>query len=383
MRIRVRLPRVEPEEYDPLRSCPHEGCDGRQFKAHGVKGEVKRLRDPHIDQVTAYRWRCLKCGRTFRVYPRGVSNDQQSVRLKALSVLLYALGLSYGAVEDLLWALDTPVAKTTVYLNVQEAGMAARQQQREVVLKRGKRAVIGSDASYVKVKGQEVGVQIVVDDVTGELLGLEIIVSESTESVLDVVRAVAEQVEAEVLVSDDLDSYKGVADALALDHQICRSHVKRNVDALADALRSQAEAGEEPVPYGVDSSAERLLADLALLQWLVRVRPADGEERLEELYDRYKAAPHPQAGQRHTVWYRVRMMITRLWERWRRLTLDQRRDDLDGTNNSSERCIGWWLKEHYRVMRGYKRTESIRNVFTLTASMGAHSGSYDMATLYA
>jgi hypothetical protein len=77
------------------------------------------------------------------------------------------------------------------------------------------------------------------------------------------------------------------------------------------------------------------------------------------------------------------MLVVRLWERWLRLTLDQRRDDLDGTNNSSERCIGWWLKEHYRVMRGYKRTESIRNVFTLTARMGAHSGNYDMATLYA
>ena len=101
------------------------------------------------------------------------------------------------------------------------------------------------------------------------------------------------------------------------------------------------------------------------------------------MYARYQAVPSPKAGQRHTVWWRLRMLITRLWERWLRLTLDQRRDDLDGTNNSSERCIGWWLKERYRVMRGYKRTESIRNVFTLTARMGAHSGNYDMATLYA
>jgi transposase-like protein len=382
MRIQVRLPRVEPENYEEPRCCPYEGCGGRQIKAHGVKGEVKPLRDPHVDQVVAYRWRCTKCGRTFRVYPQGVSNDPQSARLKGLSVLLYVLGLSYGAVADVLCAFNTPLAKTTVYLNVQEAGMAARQQQQEVVLKQGKRAVIGSDGSYVSVKGQEVGVQIVVDDATGELLGLEIIVSESTEAVLEVVRAVAEQVEAEVLVSDDLDSYKSVADALDLEHQICRSHVKRNVDRLADELRQQAEDGE-PVPEGVDSSPEQLLADLGLLQWLVRARPADGEERLEALYDCYKEVPRPQAGQRHTVWYRLRMMITRLWDRWPRLTLDQRRDDLDGTNNSSERCFGWWLKEHYRVMRGYKRTESIRNVFTLTARMGAHSGHYDMGTLYA
>jgi transposase-like protein len=382
MRIQVRLPRVEADHYDGPRHCPYEGCEGRQFKAHGVKGEAKPLRDPHCRMVTAYRWRCLSCGQTFRVYPRGVSHDQQSDRLKGLSVLLYVLGLSYGAVEDVLCAFNTPLGKTAVYLNVQEAGMAARQQQRQVVLGKGERAVIGSDGTYLKVKGQEVGVQVVVDDSDGELLGLEIIVSESTEAVEEVVRAVAEQVKAQVLVSDDLDVYKGVADKLALEHQICRSHVKRNVDALAEELREQAKAGE-PMPEGVDSSPERLVQDLAFVQELVRARPAEGEDLLEQLYDRYKAAPQPPVGQRHTVWFRMRMLITRLWDRWRRLTLDQRRGDLDGTNNSSERCIGWWIKERYRTMRGYKRGESIRNVVTLTARMGVHSGHYDMGTLYA
>ena len=101
------------------------------------------------------------------------------------------------------------------------------------------------------------------------------------------------------------------------------------------------------------------------------------------MYHRYQAAPVPKVGERHTVWYRMRMLITRLWERWYRLTLDQRRDDLDGTNNSSERLIGWWIKERYRTMRGYKRKASIRNVVTLTARMGVRSGQYDMAELYA
>lgn len=382
MRIQVRLPRVECDQYDQLKQCPYEGCGGRQFKAHGVKGEAKPLRDPHCRMVTAYRWRCLRCGQTFRVYPRGVSHDQQSDRLKGLSVLLYVLGLSYGAVEDVLGAVNTPLGKTAVYLNVQEAGMAARQQQRQVVLGQGQRAVIGSDGTYLKVKGQEVGVQVVVDDAGGELLGLEIIVSENTAAVEGVVRAVAEQVQAEVLVSDDLDVYKGVADKLALEHQICRSHVKRNVDALAEELREQVGA-REPMPERVDSSPERLVQDLAFVQELVRARPANGEELLEQLYDRYKATPQPHVGQRHTVWFRMRMLITRLWDRWRRLTLDQRRGDLDGTNNSSERCIGWWIKERYRTMRGYKRNESILNVVTLTARMGVHSGHYDMGTLYA
>ena len=86
---------------------------------------------------------------------------------------------------------------------------------------------------------------------------------------------------------------------------------------------------------------------------------ASALERLEKLYERYQAAPAPKKGQRQTVWYRTRMLVTRLWDRWPSLTLDQRRNDLDGTNNNCERLIGWWIKERHRTMRGYKRPESI------------------------
>jgi len=382
MRIKVRLPKVKPDQFDWPTECPHKGCRGHHFKRHGQKGEKKPIRDPQYEEVTAYRYRCLKCGRTFRRYPQGVSNNQQSDRLKAMSVLLYVLGMSYGAAEDFLEALGVVISKTTVYENVQEAGKTSRQQQSHDVGSGRRCVVIGADGTYVKVKGEKVGIQIVVDDKNSDLLGLDIIVSENSEEVLDIVQGIAEQVDAEVLVSDDLNSYKRVADDLGLEHQICRTHVKRNVDDLADELRQQAKEGE-PLPEGVDSSPERLLEDLEHLQKLVEERPLDGSEQLEALYERYKAVSQPAKGQRHSVWYRVRMLITRLWDRWSRLTLDQRRDDLDGTNNSSERMIGWWIKERYRTMRGYKREVSIKNVVTLTARMGVRSGSYDMAELYA
>ena len=32
-------------------------------------------------------------------------------------------------------------------------------------------------------------------------------------------------------------------------------------------------------------------------------------------------------------------------------------ETLDGTNNACERAIGWWIKERYRTMRGYKVPE--------------------------
>ena len=381
MRISVRLPKVEPTEYDQPEECPYEGCQGRHFKPYGVKGERKALRDMKYNEVRSYRWRCLTCQQTFRVYPRGVSGADQSDRLKALTVLMYVLGLSYGAVSDVMEALGCGISKTTVYNNVQAAGETARRRQADTVIRGGARAVIGSDGTYVKVKGEPVGIQVVVDDDSGELLGLDIIVSENSEDVLEIIRDVVGEVDAEVIVTDDHGAYHGVADELGLEHQICRSHVKRNVAKIRESIREQLKK-DEPLPEGVQSSPERLQQDLERVQDLVRTRPEHASAQLKELYHLYQAVPVPQPGHRHTVWYRMRMLVTRLWDRWPRLTLDQRRTDVDGTNNSSERLIGWWIKERYRPMRGYKRTKSIKNVVTLTARMGVRSGRYDMTELY-
>lgn len=381
MRIEVRLPKIEPEAYDEPEQCPYEKCDGKHFKPYGSKGEKKAIRDLRYERVQSYRWRCLKCGRRFRVYPRGVSNAQQSKPLQAITVLLYVLGLSYGAVSDFTSAVGCVVSKTAVYYNVQAAGEKARKRQRRTVMQGGKRPVVGADGTYVKIKGEQVGIEVVVDDESGELLGLDIIVSENSEEILDVIKDVAEEVDADVIVSDDHGAYKEAAIELGLEQQICRSHVKRNVDDLAESISQQMKK-KEPMPEGVKSSPEALQEDLESLQQLVRQRPKDGIEQLEALYHRYKAAPTPKKGQRHTVWYRTRMLVTRLLERWPSLTLDQRRGDLDGTNNTCERVIGWWIKERYRTMRGYKRPRSVKNVVTLTARMGVRSGRYDMSELY-
>jgi len=43
---------------------------------------------------------------------------------------------------------------------------------------------------------------------------------------------------------------------------------------------------------------------------------------------------------------------------------------LDGTNNASERAIGWWIEERYWSMRGDKRTASVLTVSRLVAWAG-------------
>ena len=59
----------------------------------------KPLQDTRYTQMEAHRYECLKCGRTFRVYPRGVSRAQKSLRVKGLAVMLYLLGLTYISTE--------------------------------------------------------------------------------------------------------------------------------------------------------------------------------------------------------------------------------------------------------------------------------------------
>lgn len=382
MRLNVRLPQVKPNTYKKPKECPY-GCGSTHYRTHGTKGERKAIRDLGHKEVLSYRYACVRCGRTFRVYPEGVARGaQQSKRLQALTVLMYVLGLSYGAVEDVTHALGCGVSKTTVYNNVQAAGVAAREKQQRDVQAGGQRAVIGADSTYVKVQGKSVGVQVVVDDTSGQLLGLDIVISESYGEIIDVIKRVSEQVEAEVLMSDGHGAYNDIADELGMEHGICRSHAKRNVDRTAESLDKHLQH-PEALPEGVELSAEQAREDLERMQQLIRERPEDGEEQLTAMYDRYKDVPAPQSNHRHSVWYRLRMMVTRLWERWWKYTLDQRRDDLDGTNNAAERLIGWWIKERYRTMRGYKREESIKNVVTLTARIGACSTYYNMTELVA
>jgi hypothetical protein len=76
--------------------CAYADCTGKQVRLH--QPVSKALRDTAHRQVEVHRYRCLKCGRTFRVYPLGVTPAQSSERVKGLAVMLYLLGLSYGAV---------------------------------------------------------------------------------------------------------------------------------------------------------------------------------------------------------------------------------------------------------------------------------------------
>ncbi len=135
MRMRVRIGEIGREVKMP-EVCPYQGCGGRHFKWHQQRCE-KGVRDLKHKVLEVKRCKCLKCGRTFRVYPWGVSRAQQTAALKGLSVMLYMLGISSRGVEDVLRCISdligmrVDVGKSTVHRNVQEAGRKSRRYARD------------------------------------------------------------------------------------------------------------------------------------------------------------------------------------------------------------------------------------------------------------
>lgn len=396
MHLQVRLPKVEPAQVEPPTHCPlphprnrKRRCPGTTFKAHQHHCR-KLIRDTRHVQVIARRYRCLTCRRTFRVYPTGVSSAQHSDTLKGLSVLLYVLGLSYQGVSDLLDSLEFFLSKTTVYHNVQAAGQQAIQlRQHWLAGQAGKIQVLGIDCTHVKRLGQDRIVAVATAILTGQALTFDLLDGEGAVPLEHWVRELAQAVGAEVLVTDDADGLKTVAEQLGLQHQICRAHVNRNTHDLIAALGTQALDHPDPVPVGLPQlTVDQFLEDLDTVEWIIKSVPADGRVQLEHLWERYRLAPPPTYGHRASMWYRLRRLTLDWAENWSRLSLFQgwrspTHQKLDGTNNVTEQVIGQSVKERYRTMRGYKRDQSILNVSSLLDWIRMQGDGYNVAPLFA
>lgn len=396
MHLQMRLPKVEPVHIEPPAQCPfcdrknrNKPCAGTHFKAHQQNCH-KPLRDTKYTHVAVRRYRCLKCHRTFRVYPTGVSHNHQSDTLKGLSVLLYILGLSYQGVSDLLESLGQPLAKSTVYQNVQAVGHQTIQlRQQWLHHQAGQVQVLGIDFTHVKCLGQNKIVAVATALLTGAPLTFDLIEAEGALRVEQWIRDLARTVGAEVLVTDDADGLKTVADHLELEHQICRAHVNRNVHDLIAALGTKALEQPDPVPWELPGlSVDQFLEDLETVEWIIKSIPSDGRAQLDALATRYQFAPPPSQGHRATMWYRMRRLTLDWTENWPRLALHQqwrseRGEKLDGTNNATEQVIGQAVKERYRTMRGYKRTASILNVSSLIGWVRMKGAGYNLGEVIA
>jgi hypothetical protein len=376
MRLSLILPPVQPEVYPAVATCPYVGCGGEHVQHW--QAVPKPLRDTQLHQVIALRYRCVRCGRTFRVYPVGVSHDQTSARLKGVAVMLYVLGMSYGAVATALAALGFPLSKVAVYYAVQDAGAAVAGLRREAVARGGGRIVaLGADLTTVRGAGQWLTVGVSVDAVTGTALSLDLLPNGEAATLSAWIQELAEVLGAEILVSDDADPFKTAADASGVTHQVCKSHVQRNTEAWVAAITPALVADADGSLALIGVAPPQALADCQELLRLMQERQPTPEAgaRLASIHRRYLGATTPRKGATMSLAYRLRLFSLDRWNLWPRLTRYRtwegpEGERLDGTNNACERAIGWWVKERYRSMRGYKRPASVLHVSRLIAAMG-------------
>lgn len=222
MRLHVILPQIAPTEITPPSTCPYQDCQGAQFRFH--QKVTKPLKDTVYEEVTAFRYQCLTCGRTFRVYPQGVGKAQVSQRVKGLAVLLYLLGLSYGAVSETLEAFGVYMCKSRVYAAVQEAAERVRGPNREAVFEGIQTPAQEADVAKVKCRGRWLALGLMVDNLRGLVLTAQHLSREDAETLKMWIEPMATAVGAELVVTDDAEGFEPPAGQLGLGHRSARPY---------------------------------------------------------------------------------------------------------------------------------------------------------------
>lgn len=382
MRLKLILPTVDPGHLLAPDVCPRPGCRGRHFQLH--QSVPKPVRDTQLDQTIAHRMRCVRCGHTFRAYPVGVSAAHTSARLRGVAVMLYVLGLSYGATSLVLDALGYPLSKSAVYYAVQAAGERVpglRRSAVQIPVGQALVAALGADLTSVKCRGQWLTVGVGVDAVHGLALTVDVLDNGEAATLAAWIGEIVAVVGATVLVSDDADGFKTAADRTGLDQQVCIAHVVRNTEAWVERMTPELARDADGSLVAIDIDPAQAVADLQTLGALIRERQPTPAARatLRTIHLRYRlaAGPRQTGAETMSLAYRLRLFTLDRWNLWQRLTRYRTwtgpgAEHLDGTNNATERAIGWWVKERYRTMRGYKRPLSVLHVSRLIAWAGNH-----------
>ena len=325
----LKLPDVKRKrEARPKRCCY---CEGETFQRWGrVKKPVKDLR---VRNVKVYRYRCCQCKRTFRHYPAGNTSADQTERLRLFAIVLWTLGLSHRASSFILSGLQVRVSFMTIWRDVQgEAQKIKRHNHWKPV------RVLGLDGASVLGWGEKRPVLVAVDLGTGQPLSVGYINEYDPQAIRRWLEPLVQRHGITVLVTDDLFSYKIVAEKLQLGHQVCQFHVRRWVGRTLKEL-------QEVIP-------KEWLWVLEEIRQLIDLLPQDGSK---SLYALWKQLPGRRSlpNQVRSAMEQLRDLLLRLSEHWSNYCFFQSEPQIPWTNNVTEQAIGR-MKMRARTLRGYK-----------------------------
>jgi len=339
----LRLPEVKRKTETRPRTCPH--CHGKTFQRWGKAS--KPVKDNLHRTIQVYRYRCCHCRRAFRHYPEGVDRADQTQRLRKLVALCWVLGLSLRGVCTVLAAFRVSLSHMSVWRDIQEQAQLLEKRRRWQGVR-----VLGLDGAYPLGWGKKQPVLIAVDLGNGQPVGIGYLDESNPRAVRRFLEPLVQRLGVSVIVSDDLMSFRKVAEKLGLEHQVCQFHVRRWVCRLLYQLRDTV---PEDWQWVLDE-IWRLLSEL----------PPEGSRRLFELW---KQIPERRSGRDGPLspLDQLRLLLIRLSEHWPSYRLFDWQKGVPWTNNGTEQVIGK-MKMRSRTVRGYKSWSGMQAALMLSGS---------------
>jgi hypothetical protein len=341
--VTLQLPKVKRNTQIRPKECRY--CKGQTFQRLG--GVDKPVKDYRLRTTFVYRYQCCHCRRTFRHYPEGVDRADQTQRLRKLAALYWVMGMSLRNVQLALSVFGAKISHMTVWRDLQEQGNMVKKRR-----KWQKVRVLGVDGAYPLIKGRKKSTLICVDLGNGQPVAVGQIDEANPRAVRRFLEPLVKRLGVSVIVTDDLVSYRKVAEKLDLEHQICQFHVRRWVGKALWELR---ESVPEEWQWVLDE-IKTLLAEL----------PPEGSRRLFELWKQIPERRHGQSGE-YTPLSQLRNLLIRLSEHWPSYRVFTWQNDVPWTNNGTEQTIGR-MKMRSRTVRGYKSWEGMEAALLLTGT---------------
>jgi hypothetical protein len=198
--------------------------------------------------------------------------------------------------------------------------------------------VLGVDGAYVRGWGETQPVLVAVDMGTGQPVTVGYVDEKDPQAVKKFLEPLVQRLGISVIVTDDLASYKQVADALDLEQQVCQFHLRRWVGRALHELKATL----PPEWLPVVEETKTIVAEL----------PLHGDRRLLEL-SRKTGTRQGRNGSEFTPLDQLHLILVRLAQDWARYRVFDWQPDVPWTNNLTEQAIGR-MKMRARTVRGYK-----------------------------
>jgi transposase-like protein len=246
-----------------------------------------------------------------------------------------------------LSGLNVRVSFMTIWRDVQEAAKQMKKRNHWKSVR-----ILGLDGAYVLGWGEKQPVLVAIDLGTGKPIAVGYINEYDPQAIRRWLEPLVQRHGITVIVTDDLSSYKIVAEKLQLGHQICQFHVRRWV---AKTLKQLQETIPKEWLWVLDE-IHQLLDDL----------PPDASKTLYALWKRLPGR-RSKRNQARSALEQLRDLLLRLIQDWHLYCTFHSEPEVPWTNNSTEQAIGR-MKMRTRTVRGYKSWQGMQSGLLLAGT---------------